>query len=472
MATEGTTVVTSAEATHPGARSAPDGSPPLPCLLSNNSDEPRVKRTGVERKRAERTRRNIEHFQSKLEAGTMGVMTITFPTDISTREANRRRANFTRRVLKENFGESISVREFTQRKRPHFHLAIDCKGDISTGFNWPYYKAVRDWYKKGQKGEKPVGSLNRTPHLAELHRILNEKAPLYGLGRIELAPVEKPAGIAFYLGGYLAKGADHKPDDAKGTRAVNYSRACPQIMSLRWSWANESGWCWRKKLELWAAKHGCKSLPEVKAVFGSKWAYHHREAILATIIPEYPTQKHASADGVIQLQPGTTVRELVEEIFPTLPRRHSYRLQEMGQVSGSLAEEEDRAKELRDIAEALTALQRATVSPPAPTPQELETMRWLLKYSQPYECRAEEDFGESRAPARCSPRTARAEQPSEIDTGSAGSGQVEEQWAAALAGKRLYVLKRPSMIAQEVAQPRHFQRQLKGSGHASHQLGG
>ena len=225
-------------------------------------------------------------------------MTITFPSDLTTKEAQKKLANFKRRVLKDNFGHSITVREFTARGRPHFHLVIDCRGDISAGYNWQHHEAMTAWSKAGRKGPKPPGRLNRNPRLKLLHEILNEKAPLYGLGRIELVPVKKPEAIAFYLGGYLSKSLAHKPEDAKGTRAVNYSHKCPRVLSGRWSWANAAGWLWRAKLGKWARKHGCNSFDEIKALLGSHWAYHHRQAIQDTELDYYPTSEHASRDGV------------------------------------------------------------------------------------------------------------------------------------------------------------------------------
>ena len=36
---------------------------------------------------------------------------------------------------------------------------------------------------------------------------------------------------------------------------------------------------------------------EVAMLFGKKWAYHHREAILATKLHWYPTSEHSAGDG-------------------------------------------------------------------------------------------------------------------------------------------------------------------------------
>ena len=142
----------------------------------------------------------------------------------------------------------ITVREYTERGRVHFHALTDCLGDVTTGFDWDHYDAVTAWSKAGCKGPKPEGSLNRTPLLATLHEILREKGPAYGIGRMELVPVRDGNAIGFYLGGYLSKSLAHKPADAKGTRSVNYPQGCPRIFKGGFSWANERGWLWRAKL--------------------------------------------------------------------------------------------------------------------------------------------------------------------------------------------------------------------------------
>ena len=407
----------------PGCGEAAPGESVLPCLLSNNSDEHRGKLSSLDRKRAERTRQNIGHFVKKFGTAA-GVLTITFPKDLGTKEAQKKRANFTRRVLKEHFGPSITVREFTKRGRPHFHAAIDCKGDISTGYNWAYHDEVTKWSKAGRIGAKPHGSLNRTALLVKLHGILNEKAPLYGLGRIELVPVKIPDAIGFYLGGYLAKSLDNKPEDAKGTRAVNYSHKCPQIITGSWSWNNESAWLWRAKLRTWATRHGCTSMAEVAALFGPKWAYHHRQSILDTWLEFYPTSKHAQLDGC----------EVPNDMIDITRKR-----------SGFESVAAFRAWEARQgVPEALAALQRSVVGPPAPTPEQLEVSRWVSKYSRPRKDIEGEAHRESVALASMFPPSPRGgERPPEVSTASAGSGQAEEEcWKAALDGRRLYVLRR------------------------------
>jgi len=291
----------------------PDG---LPCLLSVNCDKgAKAKTTSTDRKRAETVRLNIDSFVKTHGFENCGFDTITFPEDLTLREAQRRFHNFARRELSDIFTAYIRVREFTKRGRPHYHLVVACKGDIATGFNWDYYHKVSAWSRGGRKGPKPQGKLNRTPLLAELHRRLNSKGPAYGIGRIELTPIEKLEGIGFYVGKYLSKSIGNRPPEAKRTRAVMYSRGVVRRVKGGFSWQNEAGWVWRKKLDAWTVKHqvqaakvltrcwnrqmhSCATMTNVKAFFGPKWAHTFREEILAMPLGYYPTAKHAQVDGV------------------------------------------------------------------------------------------------------------------------------------------------------------------------------
>ncbi len=271
---------------------------PLPCLSSDNCDKPRSALTSADRKRAQSVQLNINHFVSAFGLPNVGMLTITFADDLDTREAQRRVHNFWRRECSEMFGEYVRVREFTKRGRPHFHFAIQCHGDIRSGFDFEHHRAVQLWNKTGRKGPKPKGFLNRTALLSELHRRLNEKGPAYGIGRMELTPVVSETGVGFYLGGYLAKSIGNKPADAKRTRSVTYSQGYARKVKGAWSWANPAAWLWRAKLRTWAAGHGCTSMRDVAVLFGPRWAYHCRDAILAVKLAYYPTAEHAKLDGV------------------------------------------------------------------------------------------------------------------------------------------------------------------------------
>jgi hypothetical protein len=151
--------------------------------------------------------------------------------------------------------------------------------------------------------------LNCAPLLSQLHGLLRKKGPLYGIGRMELVPVRSSEAIGFYLGGYLSKSKVHKPADAQRSRPVNYSQDCPRAMRGKFSW-NEAGWLYRAKVRIWARGHGCTSLEAVAALFGPHWAYHHRQAIWAVQLENYPSEDMAASDGVMLVLPGTKMQDI------------------------------------------------------------------------------------------------------------------------------------------------------------------
>jgi hypothetical protein len=239
---------------------------------------------------------NVDGFCRKY-GDSAAFLTISFPFDLHPREASRKFANFNRRFLRVHFGEWVKVQHFTKRGRVHFHLVIDCRGDITTGFNWGHYKQVQTWNREGRNRAKPRGNLNKTEHLRRLHVLLARKVDSYGLGRPELAPIRCVKAAGRYVGGYMGRGLEFRPPEAKGTRTVNYSRRFPRSCGRQWSWANAAGWLWRAKLGVWASKHGCRDLRELTGLFGPRWAYHHREQILGIVLRFYPTWEHAKRDG-------------------------------------------------------------------------------------------------------------------------------------------------------------------------------
>ena len=273
----------------------------LPCLFSNNCDteeeKPKAQLNSYQKKRAYAIRRNVERFIEVYGIENCGFFTVTFPAGTTLAEARRRIHNFHRRVLKPMYGEFICILEFQRNGTPHFHLLVKCPGDIRTGFNWTHYKAVRDWYRKGKRGNKPKGTLNRTPLLEELHDRQNSYAKAYGIGRMELVPIRSTAeAVGFYLGGYLAKSLANKPPEAKGMRAVTYSRGFERAVKGAFSWVSPSSWLWRQKLRAWAYYQDCRTMEELKEMFGPRWAFTWRETIMDFPLNCWPTKAHLLAD--------------------------------------------------------------------------------------------------------------------------------------------------------------------------------
>ena len=273
-------------------RSAAPAAPgALPCLYRNNSDRTaeqsgrfQAQTTAQQartRKAAFSLAANVEHFVEQYGIDNVGFVTITFEKRVADpKEAQRRFNNFGRRVLGELFGDRIRVLESHADGRPHYHLLVDCRGDIRTGFDWDYYQRVVNRRAVGDY-ERPKGSLNRTPLLKFLHDRINEVRHRYGIGRTEVVPIRSSSeAVGRYVGGYISKGAIWRDERYKGARTVSYSQSFTRKVKGAFAWV-EHGRKWREAVSTWAESHGCADLDQVKSVFGPRWAYHHGESILA-----------------------------------------------------------------------------------------------------------------------------------------------------------------------------------------------
>ncbi len=271
--------------------------PPLPCLFRNNSDKAAEFLTAAQRKTAHAIYMNVMAFVMLHGLENCGFFTVTFPDELTWQEAQRRLNNYTRRVLGPLFRDRIKVLEFTRNGRPHYHLIVCCGGDIRTGFNFGYLSEVAVWNRhlKCLGKEKPLGSLDRNPLLVSLHARLNATGGKYGVGRMELVPLKTCAeAVGRYVGGYLKKSVGGRKPEHKGARFVSYSRGFERSYKGNFTWV-EGGRDWRKKVAIFAAKHGCSSMLELRALFGSKWAYHHGDSIRQIILPNEQTTTPGTA---------------------------------------------------------------------------------------------------------------------------------------------------------------------------------
>jgi hypothetical protein len=278
--------------------------PALPCLFSNNCNEDRVKLTGYQKKRAESIQQNVGAFIEAVGVERVGMLTLTvdpkrYPKGLSMQEALKMFHSLATGFLGEHFGEWMRVGEFQKNGMPHFHLAIETKEDIRTGFDFDYLKRVQEWQKGGCKGPKPKGDLNRSDALRTLHKRINAGAPKYGFGRCELTPVRCADKFPWYLGGYMSKSLANRPSSAKGTRFVGYSSGFKRRVKGLFSWNTPAGWVYRQKLGTFLAERGFLGMDwqEAMRCYGGRyWAYKLREAILDVHLSYWPTLAHWEAD--------------------------------------------------------------------------------------------------------------------------------------------------------------------------------
>jgi hypothetical protein len=148
--------------------------------------------------------------------------------------------------------------------------------DISTGFDFDAI-SKRDYTSANKRLKKEWNLLRRV-------------CKRYGFGRSELLPIKSTAvGISRYVGKYISKNIQQRPDEDKGTRLVNKSANFGNS-NTRFSLVNQGGKNWRHKCELFAQKQSDYFGEEINSKnisekLGKRWAYKYRDCILC--LPNY-----------------------------------------------------------------------------------------------------------------------------------------------------------------------------------------
>lgn len=273
----------------------------LPCQSSNNSTESASRLTPYQRKNAFSINENLNFAVERFGLEKIGFLTLTFPSKLTLKEANRRFNSLASHFLDLHFEAWVCVREFTKSGRPHFHLVVVCKTDIRTGFNWGNYLEMAwmsgtDRRRRKFRAEikKLSRSLDPSPELRSIWKELHRVLPLYQFGRHELIPIRKNgAALARYVGGYIRKSMDFRPVEAKGARLISYSKSFPRkVVGHAWAFHCEGSELWRQKVSVFAQLHRVKDLDQMKLRFGPRWAWWFRDVIQSlNLLPFLPADR-------------------------------------------------------------------------------------------------------------------------------------------------------------------------------------
>ena len=259
---------------------APAGVPSLDCNISDEhppKDLPDL--SPYHQKAAFALGDNVARFCTMHGIDRCAFLTLTFPDNVADhREASRRFNNMNRRYLSTFYGSWIWARERQKRGAWHYHLVIQCTGDIRSGFDWSEYDQWLTDYSQGKRRRLRTGNtLLRT--LWEMNR---EAFPRYGFGRVELLPIRSTVeAVSKYVGKYIAKQIGQRADEDKGVRLTGHAKGFP-ASSPRFSWNTEGGKRWRANLALFALHACCCSNHEdflEKAP--DRWAYKFRKDIMS-----------------------------------------------------------------------------------------------------------------------------------------------------------------------------------------------
>lgn len=222
---------------------------------------------------------NVHRFCSLYGVENCGFLTLTFPDNVQDhKEASRRFNSMNTHYLRTFYGEWIWARERQKRGAWHYHLVVQCKGDIRTGFDWDEYRAWLTDYSKGKRRRLRTGNA----FLRSLWEMNNRAFPSYGFGRVELLPIRSTVdAVASYVGKYISKQIDQRPDEDKGVRLTSHSAGFI-AGSPKFSWNTEGAKAWRRNLALFAIHACCCSThDEFLERAPRRWAYRFRKDIMS-----------------------------------------------------------------------------------------------------------------------------------------------------------------------------------------------
>lgn len=253
------------------------GGAALPSLNSNISDEtPEL--SPYHLKSAYALTENVQRFCDLYGLENCGFLTLTFPDNVQChKEASRRFNNMNRRFLSTFYGEWIWDRERQDRGAWHYHIIIQCKGDIRTGFDWEEFTTWISDYQKGKRRRLQTGN----PLLRSLWSLNNNAFPRYGFGRVELLPIRSSKeAVAKYVGKYIAKQIGQRPEQDKGVRLTGHSSGFIASKPV-FSWNTEGAKKWRRNLSLFAQiACECRDYDEFLQKAPRRWAHKFRQDIM------------------------------------------------------------------------------------------------------------------------------------------------------------------------------------------------
>ena len=262
------------------------GEAPSLSLNSNNSiedsEKPLPKLTGYAARRAFTVEGNAERFIKKVGVERVGFLTLTFPEPLlDHKEASRRINSLNTNFFPYVFPNWQRVFERTKKGYVHYHLLVECKQDIRSGFNFDLYHVALGLkhHKKPYRHIERQAFRTANSNLRNLWQELRERLPRYGFGRHELMPIRTTAKAAVrYVGKYLSKGMDGYEED-KGVRRIAYSKGQVRSSS-NFVWHSSGTKEWRRKVQVLCHFLGLETYDALSEVYGRHWAHFMKDTIL------------------------------------------------------------------------------------------------------------------------------------------------------------------------------------------------
>ena len=220
---------------------------------------------------------NVSRFCELYGLENCAFLTLTFKENIiDHREASRRFDSLNTHFLSRFYGEWVWARERQKRGAWHYHILIQCKGNIRGGFDWEEYLRWLTEREAGKKGRLKTGN-QLLRNLWELNR--NAMAR-YGFGIAHLLPIRSTSeAVGKYVSKYIAKQIGQRSDQDKGVRLTSHSQGFI-ASSPKFSWNTDGAKLWRKNLALFAQLSCCcRDYDDFTTKAGPKWAFKYRKMI-------------------------------------------------------------------------------------------------------------------------------------------------------------------------------------------------
>ena len=268
------------------------------------------------RKKMFALRLRIEWMVKTYGVNHVGLQTMTIRENVTDRkEFERRFKSIATNAFPNIYVEWLRVFERQQRGAWHAHVVVVTKADIRTGTDVVgLNQLLKD--KRDRKickavyysGIKRLASENLRNLWKEFRRLCGLKefksrrqgkgARYYKFDACHLLPIISTAqALAAYVSKYISKGFEHRRPEDKGMRLVGSTRNVSRLCNERFSWAGGGGKLHRHKVGILAGLLKFTSLDDFAEKFGSKWAYHLKEAIHSIVLPRYDDMKLAAMDG-------------------------------------------------------------------------------------------------------------------------------------------------------------------------------
>jgi len=256
----------------------------LPCLSSNNSIESEsqtVELTTAHKRTAHCLQTAIQGLAKKYGVERLGFLTLTFPDSVrDMREASRRFNSLATNVLKKRYCRGIRVWERHRSGCLHAHLVVVLPVDIRSGVDFQAfaegdYRSASQFLRDEWKFWRSITNYDGK-HPDHAYAIF---------GRTELLPVKSTAeGIAYYVGGYIAKHVGQRDGPDKGKRFVSYLgfEAGERQFKPGFAWRTPGSQEWRLKLRYFARVVGATCMEDLTKKFGPRWAYSFKDQIIAS----------------------------------------------------------------------------------------------------------------------------------------------------------------------------------------------